>query len=134
MFRSNINIYIALENIRSLFNIGAVFRTCNFFGFINVILVGYSGKTKNTKNKTILNKEVLKSSLGSEKDLQIRGGGDLYGTAQSGYGFRIATLSNLDMVERSRKLAEALLRADLTLKKHSLLAEKLQNHPLVHLE
>jgi len=71
MFRSNINIYIALENIRSLFNIGAVFRTCNFFGFINVILVGYSGKTKNTKNKTILNKEVLKSSLGSEKDLQI---------------------------------------------------------------
>ena len=71
MFRENKNIYIALENIRSLFNIGAVFRTCSFFGFTNVILVGYSGKTKNTKNETILNKEILKSSLGSEKDLQI---------------------------------------------------------------
>src|SRR3989344_1187453 len=71
MFRENKNIYIALENIRSLFNIGAVFRTCSFFWFTNVILVGYSGKTKNTKNETILNKEILKSSLGSEKDLQI---------------------------------------------------------------
>lgn len=70
----------------------------------------------------------------AEKDLHIRGSGDLYGTTQSGYGFRIATLSNLDMVERSRKLAETLLRADLTLKNHPLLAEKLKNQPLVHLE
>ena len=65
------NIYIVLENVRSLFNIGAIFRTCSFFGFTNVILVGYSGKTINTKNETVLHKEILKSSLGSEKDLQI---------------------------------------------------------------
>ncbi|EKE00061.1 MAG: TrmH family tRNA/rRNA methyltransferase [uncultured bacterium] len=65
------NIYIALENIRSLFNIGAIFRTCSFFGVDKVILVGYSGKTHNTKNEVVLHEEVKKASLGSESDLTL---------------------------------------------------------------
>jgi len=27
------NIYIALENIRSLYNVGGIMRACSFFGF-----------------------------------------------------------------------------------------------------
>lgn len=65
------NIFICLENIRSLYNIGAIFRTCSFFGIKNVVLMGYSGKTKDTSGKAILHKEILKTSLGSEKDLNI---------------------------------------------------------------
>src|SRR6185436_13925693 len=57
----------------------------------------------------------------AEKDLQIRGSGDLYGTKQSGYDFKIATLSDLDLVERSRSYAEELLNEDIDLKKHTLL-------------
>jgi len=59
--------YVCLENIRSLFNIGAIFRTCSFYGINNVILLGYSGKDA----KGNLHQEILKTSLGSEKDLDI---------------------------------------------------------------
>ncbi|MBI4363515.1 MAG: ATP-dependent DNA helicase RecG [Candidatus Doudnabacteria bacterium] len=70
----------------------------------------------------------------AEKDLEIRGSGDLYGTAQSGYGFRIASLSNLKLVERSKQYAEKLLQDDLMLINHPLLAEKIKQLPTVHLE
>lgn len=65
------NVYIALENIRSLYNVGAIFRTCSFFGFYNVLLVGYSGKDHKGITQ-VLHEKVQKSSLGSEKDLNIR--------------------------------------------------------------
>ena len=65
------NTYICLENIRSLYNIGAIFRTCSFYGFYNVILLGYSGKTHDEKGESIMHPEILKTSLGSEKDLNI---------------------------------------------------------------
>ncbi len=45
----------------------------------------------------------------AEKDLLIRGSGELYGTKQSGYDFKIANLNNLDLVEKSRSYAEKLL-------------------------
>lgn len=60
-------IYVALENIRSLFNVGAIFRTCSFFGIKNVILVGYTAKDLNGK----LHPKVAKSALGSENDIDI---------------------------------------------------------------
>jgi 23S rRNA (guanosine2251-2'-O)-methyltransferase len=64
-------IYIALENIRSLYNIGAIFRTCSFFGFENILLVGYSGKNEDTFYKPVLHEKISKTALGSEKDLKI---------------------------------------------------------------
>jgi ATP-dependent DNA helicase RecG len=70
----------------------------------------------------------------AEKDLEIRGAGDLYGTQQSGYDFKIATLNNLDLVERSRTYAEELLEADLSLNKFPLLKQKIESKPDVHLE
>ena len=35
---------VALENIRSLGNIGAIMRSCDFFGIKQVWLVGYTGR------------------------------------------------------------------------------------------
>lgn len=63
--------FIALENIRSLHNIGAIFRSCSFFGVPEVLLVGYSGKTEDHYDRVILHPEILKTSLGAEKDLTI---------------------------------------------------------------
>jgi 23S rRNA (guanosine2251-2'-O)-methyltransferase len=65
------NIYIVLEDVRSLYNIGAIFRTCSFFGFSKVILVGYSGKNTKPNGEVVLHDGISKSSLGSEKDLEI---------------------------------------------------------------
>ncbi len=70
----------------------------------------------------------------AEKDLQIRGSGDLYGTRQSGYDFKIATLSNIEMVERSRDYADKILSADIELNSYPLLKQKIDAQPLVHLE
>ena len=64
-------VYVALENIRSLYNIGAIFRTCSFFGVEGIILVGYSGKITLPNGTVVLHEEILKSSLGSEQDLDI---------------------------------------------------------------
>ena len=63
--------YIALENLRSLHNIGAIFRTCSFFGFYNVLLVGYSGKARDHYDHTILHPALAKTSLGSVSGLNI---------------------------------------------------------------
>jgi len=66
------NTYICLENIRSLYNIGAIFRTCSFYGIYDVILLGYSGKTHDKEGNVILHPEILKTSLGAEEDLDIK--------------------------------------------------------------
>lgn len=63
-------IYIALENIRSLNNVGAILRTCSFLGINNVVLVGISGVLDMGSHK-MLNPKVTKTSLGAEDDLNI---------------------------------------------------------------
>lgn len=65
------NNYIALENVRSLYNVGSIMRTCSFFDFPNLILVGYSGKTTTPKGKYELHPKIKKTALGYEKDLNI---------------------------------------------------------------
>lgn len=37
---------IALDNIRSLYNVGSILRTCGFYGIRHVILIGYTGIVK----------------------------------------------------------------------------------------
>ncbi|MCK6600421.1 MAG: ATP-dependent DNA helicase RecG [Bacteroidetes bacterium] len=69
----------------------------------------------------------------AEKDLEIRGAGDLYGTRQSG----LPDLQLLDLVKdeklvvQSREMASAILESDPHLRKpeHSLLRERLRNEP-----
>lgn len=61
---------IALENIRSLYNVGSIFRTASFFGIKNILLVGYSGRK--AANVDEIHEKVKKTALGAEKDLEIK--------------------------------------------------------------
>jgi|APSaa5957512576_1039674.scaffolds.fasta_scaffold16806_2 tRNA G18 (ribose-2'-O)-methylase SpoU len=61
--------YIALEKVRSLYNVGSVMRTMSFFGLKNLILVGYSGRKKPGLDE--LHEKVNKTSLGAEEDVNI---------------------------------------------------------------
>lgn len=54
---------VALENIRSLYNIGAIYRTCEFFGIKTIYLIGYSGIDKREPDK--IHKKLQKTSLGT---------------------------------------------------------------------
>ncbi len=72
----------------------------------------------------------------AEKDLKIRGPGELCGTHQSGLpDLAMANLGNLPLIEQTRKEANNLLDKDPELKSNSLLREKLtQFHKTVHFE
>jgi ATP-dependent DNA helicase RecG len=66
----------------------------------------------------------------AERDLQQRGPGEFLGTRQSGYtsGLRMASLTDLPLIEKARLQAQQLFEADPDLKKpeDALLAESLQ--------
>lgn len=51
--------YVALSNVRSLFNVGSFFRTADAFGVEKIILGGYTGYPPH--------KEITKTALGAEK-------------------------------------------------------------------
>ena len=65
----------------------------------------------------------------AEKDLQQRGPGEFLGTRQSGYGtgLRMASLTDIDLIEKARERAKALFAIDANLEKeeHQLLGEAL---------
>lgn len=63
------NIKIALENIRSLYNIGAIIRTSEFFGINEIILIGYSGVDKNESD--LIHRKIKKTSLGSAPKINL---------------------------------------------------------------
>jgi len=84
-------------------------------------------------------KALLKCENGfelAEKDLKIRGPGELYGIRQSGLpDLAMANLRNLPLIEQTRKQANNLLDKDPDLKSHPLLLEKItQFHKTVHFE
>ncbi len=84
-------------------------------------------------------KALLKCENGfelAEKDLKIRGPGELYGVRQSGLpDLAMANLGNLALVEQTRKQANNLLDKDPELKNHPVLLEKIkQFHKTVHFE
>lgn len=62
-------IYIALENVRSLYNVGSVMRSMSFFGLKDLLLVGYSGRKKPGVNE--LHEKVAKTALGAEKEIKV---------------------------------------------------------------
>jgi ATP-dependent DNA helicase RecG len=84
-------------------------------------------------------KALLKCENGfelAEKDLKIRGPGELYGVRQSGLpDLAMANLGNLPLVEQTRKEANNLLDKDSELKNYPLLQEKLKEfHRTIHFE
>jgi len=72
----------------------------------------------------------------AEKDLEIRGPGEIYGVRQSGLpDLKIASLTDLIMIKRTKKRAKEILEKDPGLEKHPNLAEKLKGFETsIHLE
>ncbi len=98
------------------------------------LLTNSSAKSTNSRLKVL-----VKCENGfelAEKDLKIRGPGELYGVRQSGLpDLAMANLGNLPLVEQTRKEANDLLDKDPDLKNHPLLSEKLTYfHKAVHFE
>ena len=64
----------------------------------------------------------------AEKDLELRGPGEVYGTTQSGFvkDLRIATLLDWKIIEQAKISAFALIQKDPTLSKYPLLAQKVE--------
>lgn len=63
----------------------------------------------------------------AELDLKIRGSGEIFGTAQSGrFNLKIASFSDLTLLEQSRFKAEQILKDEASLDKYPLLKAKLQ--------
>jgi tRNA G18 (ribose-2'-O)-methylase SpoU len=65
------NVYVALENIRSLYNVGSIIRTCSFFGIQKVFLIGYSGKEMLPNGAFELSTKLQKTALGSDLDVEL---------------------------------------------------------------
>ena len=67
----------------------------------------------------------------AEKDLQQRGPGEFLGTRQSGYstGLRMASITDIDLIEKARERAQSIFVQDANLEKeeHKLLGEALDN-------
>ena len=63
--------YVALENTRSLYNVGSVLRTCSFFGVKKLFLIGYSGKRLLPNGRYEIHEKIAKTSLGSWEDVQV---------------------------------------------------------------
>ena len=59
MGKPNKNLYIIAHNIRSLHNVGSIFRSCDAFGVSKVYLTGYTGAPPDPK--------ISKVALGAEQ-------------------------------------------------------------------
>lgn len=72
----------------------------------------------------------------AEADLRLRGPGEVYGLAQSGFGnLRVASLLDYTMIKLARSEAARILQTDETLEHHPVLRKKVeQKNALTHFE
>ena len=98
-------------------------------GFKQSYCLLFSDITDADSNRRLKNLEVIDDGLKlAELDLKIRGGGEIFGMKQSGrFEFKLASFSNLELVEKTRGAARKLLQENPTLDKYPLLKAQLQN-------
>lgn len=71
----------------------------------------------------------------AEMDLHLRGPGELYGTKQHGFAeLKIASFSDLPLIEKTREAAHQLIKQDPKLKKYPLLQAKLKKDTIKVIE
>ena len=64
----------------------------------------------------------------AEADLEMRGPGEIFGLKQSGFiDFKIASLSDHQLIEKTQKAAQKIATNDPTLKKYPLLAQRISH-------
>jgi len=88
MVPTNINCHIALDGVRSLFNVGSIFRVCEAAGFKSVILGNTLGKD---------HPRVKKTAMGTEKWVEQEITADLAGclSEKRKAGFRIIGIETI---------------------------------------
>lgn len=62
MFKQSNQFFVIAHNIRSLLNVGSIFRTADAFGVTKLYLTGYTGRPDNVVHKN----KISKSALGAE--------------------------------------------------------------------
>jgi len=68
----------------------------------------------------------------AEEDLKLRGPGEVYGAAQSGFSdLQVASLLDYDTIKRARQEAEQLLQQDPELTEHPILQKKVEQKNLI---
>lgn len=65
--RANRQIYVICDNIRSLYNVGAIFRTSDGAGVDKIYLTGMTGYPKQNDHAWAQTPRIAKTSLGAEK-------------------------------------------------------------------
>jgi len=72
----------------------------------------------------------------AQKDLELRGAGNVFGNAQSGFpDFQLATLQDIDIIKKARDCADELLKQDSHLETYPLIRERISRaFEEIHLE
>jgi ATP-dependent DNA helicase RecG len=93
----------------------------------------FAGDEKAETITRLRNLETIDNGLKlAELDLQIRGSGEITGTAQSGrFEMKIATFSDLELIEKARNSAKTLLDQDAELNSYPLIKEKLNQNTAI---
>lgn len=80
--------YVVCDNIRSLENIGSIFRTADALGANKIFLCGISGKPPNHK--------IAKTALGAEKNIPFEHHWQVWKVLDNlkSFGFKIVVLEN----------------------------------------
>ena len=114
-------VLLALDNIRSCYNVGAILRTAEGFGVKKVILSGY---TPRVHDKSLLphlreklEKEIHKTALGAEDMLDIYASGDIFKEVEKlrAMGWQIVGLENNIMDKRLTNLKDAKFKEKVVL-------------------
>ncbi|MDD2935366.1 MAG: TrmH family RNA methyltransferase [Candidatus Pacebacteria bacterium] len=66
--KSKKKIFVVLDNIRSVHNVGAIFRTADACGVSKIFLVGYTPQPLDRFGR--MRKDLSKSALGAEKNIE----------------------------------------------------------------
>ncbi|MCF7865769.1 MAG: TrmH family RNA methyltransferase [Candidatus Pacebacteria bacterium] len=64
---NSMKVVVVLPDIRSSYNVGSIFRTCDAVGVSEIVLAGYSPRPVDKFNRP--QKEIAKTALGAEKDV-----------------------------------------------------------------
>ncbi len=123
---------VVLHNIRSVYNVGAILRTCEGFGVDEVVLSGYTPRYDDQSLlphlREKLNKQINKTALGAEKLLNIYSSGDIFAdlAAWKKQGFKIVGLENNIHDMRLKQLNDPKLKSELSEKAVLILGEEVE--------
>lgn len=125
-------IVLALDNIRSCYNVGAILRTAEGFGVSKVVLSGYTPRVHDVSLlphlRDKLDREIHKTALGAEDMLEIYSSGDIISELRKlkEQGWQVVGLENNIENVPIYALNDPKLKAELTDKVVLVLGEEVK--------